>query len=1381
MAQSETPNLPLSTMVHMVNIKLTSTNYLLWHAQIHPLLASQQFLPLVDGSSLAPPATVTSTNGQPAPNPEFITWTSRDQILKLFLVSTLTEESMSVVIGCNTSRDVWLALSNAYSHGSKARELSIKDDLLSAKKGSKSVAEYGRLFKSLCDQLAAIGRPIDESDKSHWFLRGLGPSFSSFTAAQMAQDPLPDFTTLLNRATSHELFQKGVDDNPPVAAAFTAVRGGGRGRGGSSNNYRGRGGSSGGSSNRGRGRGRKTYPRACFFCRDPDHDVFDCPKRFDKNFDRSCRPPTANIAEAFNTSCNINDSNPSDWYLDTGASAHMATDAALLDSSASYAGSDHVTVGNGEILNISAVGSLRLPSGLLLQDVLVVPGLTKNLLSVSKLTSDSPVSVSFDTHQLRIMNRDTGQIIATGRRSRGLYRLDSPLSALSVVHQNSRLHASFDVWHNRLGHVAPATIKLLQKFGHLSINSILPSPRLCNSCQLAKSTRLSYVANEKRAADILDVVHCDLWGPAPVISDAGFKYYAVFIDDFSRFSWLYPLHAKSELYDVFLRYQKFVETQFSRKIKIFQTDGGGEFVNNKLRTHFSNCGIHHIMSCPHTPAQNGRAERKHRHITETGLAMLFHSSIPMKFWVEAFSTAVYIINRLPSAVIGNTTPFELLYRRPPAYDTFHVFGCRVYPCLRDYVSNKFDHRSRACVFLGYSTQHKGFRCFDPNSSRVYISRHARFDEICFPYASSPRSSTSLQLSEFREIGSSHADHILQPTVSASNRPPPHLIDSDSVTNIEPQPTPPPSPPPASPPPGSPPASPVFPEPPAAPPAVPQRTHQMRTRAQSGIFKPKYPADLAFTNQFPLYCALLAESVPRGIKSALKHSHWVAAMNEEMAALRSNGTWDLVPRPPKTNIVGSKWVFRTKYLADGSVDRHKARLVAQGFSQIPGFDFTHTFSPVVKASTVRIILAIAVMNSWPLHQLDVKNAFLNGHLSSPVYMEQPPGYIDPAYPNHVCRLKKALYGLRQAPLAWYQRFRSFLLDLGFSGTHADTSLFIFSQGSTTIYLLVYVDDIIITGNEPSSLQALISRVRKEFAIKDLGRLSYFLGLEVSYPDAGLFLSQAKYARDILDRANLLDSKPVSTPLAPGVTFTTKGTPFSDPTLYRSLVGALQYLTITRPDLSYSVNTVSQFQQCPTIEHFQAVKRILRYVKGTLGFGLSFTPGPASLIGYSDADWARCIDTRRSMYGYAIFLGPNLVSWSAKKQPTVARSSCESEYRAMANTASEIVWVSTLLQELKFKLPKPPLLLTDSRSALFLTQNPISHKRAKHIAIDYHFARELVERGHLVTRFVPSSLQLADIFTKSLGRPLFQMFRSKLCVSLNPTLRLRGGVSDNYAVD
>ncbi|XP_021971955.1 uncharacterized mitochondrial protein AtMg00810-like [Helianthus annuus] len=366
--------------------------------------------------------------------------------------------------------------------------------------------------------------------------------------------------------------------------------------------------------------------------------------------------------------------------------------------------------------------------------------------------------------------------------------------------------------------------------------------------------------------------------------------------------------------------------------------------------------------------------------------------------------------------------------------------------------------------------------------------------------------------------------------------------------------------------------------------------------------------------------------------------------------------------------------------------------------------------------VHVVLALATIYGWSLRQLDVRNVFLNGNLTETIYMEQPTSFVDAKFPHHVCQLQKALYGLKQAPRAWFQCLSNFLLAKVFACSKTDTSLFIFKRGNTIIYLLVYVDDIIITGSDTTLIQSFVTSLHNEFSVKDLGALGYFLGLEVTYVESGFFVSQAKYAHDILARAGLLDSKPVDTPLAASESFLSKGEPFHDPTLYRSLVGALQYLTITRPDLSYAVNQVSQYLQSPTTSHFQSVKRILCYVKGTISFGLTFNKPPlTTLVGYSNADWARYIETRRSTYGYLIYLGGNLVSCSAKKQPTISHSSCESEYRAMANSAAEIIWITHLLRELPALPTDQPTLLCDNKSAIFLGQNLVSHKRAKHIDI------------------------------------------------------------------
>jgi hypothetical protein len=428
---------------------------------------------------------------------------------------------------------------------------------------------------------------------------------------------------------------------------------------------------------------------------------------------------------------------------------------------------------------------------------------------------------------------------------------------------------------------------------------------------------------------------------------------------------------------------------------------------------------------------------------------------------------------------------------------------------------------------------------------------------------------------------------------------------------------------------------------------------------------------------------------------------------------------------------------------------------RGFSQQYGIDYDETFSPVVKPATIRVVLSIAASQSWPIHQLDVKNAFLHGHLQETVFCQQPPGFIDPSAPDHVCLLQRSLYGLKQAPRAWHQRFATYLRQLGFKPSATDASLFIYKDGDNIAYLLLYVDDIVLTASSSTLLRRITERLSSEFAMTDLGALHHFLGISVTRSTNGLFLSQRQYAVELLQRAGMSECHPTSTPVDSKSKLSAEdGPPVADPSQYRSLAGALQYLTLTRPDLAYAVQQVCLFMHDPREPHFALVKRILRYVKGTLSTGLHIGTGPVrSLTAYSDADWAGCPDSRRSTSGYCVFLGDTLVSWSSKRQTTVSRSSAEAEYRAVAHAVAECCWLRQLLQELHLPLQSATVVFCDNVSAVYMTANPVHHRRTKHIEIDIHFVREKVALGEIRVLHVPSSHQFADIMTKGLPVQLF----------------------------
>ncbi|KAK4386010.1 Retrovirus-related Pol polyprotein from transposon RE2 [Sesamum angolense] len=510
-------------------------------------------------------------------------------------------------------------------------------------------------------------------------------------------------------------------------------------------------------------------------------------------------------------------------------------------------------------------------------------------------------------------------------------------------------------------------------------------------------------------------------------------------------------------------------------------------------------------------------------------------------------------------------------------------------------------------------------------------------------------------------------------------------------------------------------------------------------------------------------SLSSVSIPNTYCEALRHPAWKMAMDDEMSALVSRGTWELVEVPPNADIVACRWVFTLKFRADGTLERYKARLVAKGFTRTYGVDYFETFSPVARLNSIRVLFSLAVNFSWPMYQMDIKNAFLYGDLNETVYMEQPPGYVAQGEKQRmVCKLKKAIYGLKQSPRAWFDKFSRIIGEFGFSRCQADHSVFVQTTTSGMVVLAVYVDDILITGSDLVGIEEAKTYLQKHFVTKDLGRPRYFLGIEIAHSKHGISLSQRKYACDLLHEAGLLGTKPVDTPMDSNPDFSNDdGNYLEDKTKYRRLVGKLIYLTVTRPDISFAVGLVSQFMNKPRLVHWEAALRILKYIKASPGKGLLFKRhGHVKIEAYSDADYAGAKDDRKSTSGYCTYVGGNLVTWRSKKQTTVARSSAEAEYRAMAHTTSEILWLKNLLKELGFMYDDPVPMHCDNQAAIHIASNPIFHERTKHIEVDCHFVREAVMSQEICTPFTPSSEQRADIFTKALGGKPFDVLCNKL---------------------
>ena len=1393
-----------------ITLDLSTTNYLQWRSM---------FSDAVQKYALEDHLLEDEYPAKPTPQ-----WNRNDAIVRSWLNGAVAPELLAMVVDTTTplpAHSLWTRLSNIYHDNAETRSSYLEQEFHGLQQDSMTVTDYCRKQKVLADELNALGTPISDKRLVQNTLRGLQPKLAYMRTLTLKQRPLPSFLDVRSSLLLEELTlqQSGSLSSAPTPTAFIArgdstpqpprappdnttqprrpdacrnfqrgsCRFGARCRYLHSAPPQQRGNAAGkgpqvpwpsmqnpwaGSIQMWPGPPQRppllAFPQAHnTMVSSPSLWPYGAappmpwppgapapPLSWTPGAPPSAPPPAptynapppsfdqGHLMQAFNT-MSLTPPSSNEWVMDSGASAHMTSNPGnlshILPSNSSY---PHVIIGNGHALPITRVGHTTLSTPnhtFYLNNVLVTPDLIKNLISTRKFTTDNFVSVEFDPFGLSVKDFRTKNVIVRCNSLGDLYPFwwppPSPAHALSTTTSSSTL------WHRRLGHLSSQALSHLASAFSFPCNKNAADDHLCHACQLGKHVRLPFDTSSTQTSRPFQLIHCDLW-TSPLPSVSGYKYYLVVLDDFTHYLWTFPLRQKSDTFPTLKHFFAYVSTQFNTTIQSIQCDNGREFDNSAAHLFLLSLGATLRMSCPYTSPQNGKAERVIRSTNNMVRSLLFQASMPAIYWVEALHTATFLFNLHPTKTLKNRTPYEALRGLPLPLDHLRVLGCLCYPNLSATVPHKLAPRTTACVFLGYPSNHRGYRCLDLASHKIIISRHVVFDENTFPFAQQSTPPTATDLSFLDDFP------VIIPTVPAQHTP------------LEP-PTP-PTPEPTTPPTPEPPSPPVV----LAPvgPALTTNDHSMFTRGKRGMSKP--------VDRLTLHADVLSP-LPKSYRSALKDPHWHSAMMDEFSALQTNRTWDLVPRPPGANVVSGKWIFRHKLKPDGSLERYKARWVLRGFTQRAGVDYGETFSPVVKPATVRTVLSIAVAQDWPVHQLDINNAFLHGTLAETVYCAQPSGFVDATKPDHVCRLNKSLYGLKQAPRAWYSRFADHLLRLGFVGSRADSSLFIYTRGTDIVYLLLYVDDIVLTASSELLLRQTITALEREFSLKDLGSLHYFLGVAVTRSSAGMFLSQRQYILDVLERAGMTECNPCSTPVDTQSKLGASGAVVADPSHYRSIVGALQYLSFTRPDVAYAVQQVCLYMHDPREPHLNAAKRILRYLRGTVDHGLQIHRSSlASLTAYTDADWADCPDTRKSTSGYGVFLGDNLISWSSKRQQTVSRSSAEAEYRGVANAVAEACWLRQLMAELHRPLLRATVVYCDNISAIYLSTNPVQHQRTKHVEIDLHFVRERVAFGDVRVLHVPTSSQYADIFTKGLPSNIFTEFRSSLNVRLAPALTAGG---------
>ena len=739
-----------------------------------------------------------------------------------------------------------------------------------------------------------------------------------------------------------------------------------------------------------------------------------------------------------------------------------------------------------------------------------------------------------------------------------------------------------DVWHRRYGHLG---MRNLQKLANQELVNgfdydVAKEINFCESCVEGKHHRHHYpTTGGKCSKEPLGLVHSDLCGKMSTESLSGAENFLTFIDDKTRYVWVYVLKRKDQVFKQFLEWKALVEKSTGRKLKALHTDNGGEYTSAEFEAYLRKEGVRHELTVPKTPEQNGVAERMNRTLVETTRSMLGYSKLPPKFWAEALSTAVYLRNRSPTKAVEGMTPFEAWVGEKPNVGHLRTFGCVAYAHVAKDERKKLDAKARKCVFLGYGTETRGYRLYDPKRAKVFFSRDVVFNEKKHGIEKEPNRDEENRYVQIECLGNDEQ------------------VDED--TGEPPQPT------------------------------IEEQPEPVVRRSARERQHPDY-----YGVRVNVASEVLNE--PTSMTEALaspERAKWMDAMDKEMDSLHMNDVWDLVKLPKDRKAVGSKWVFKLKVGPDGLVERHKARLVAQGFSQKQGLDYDETFSPVVRFESLRTVIALAVQNSMKMHQMDVTTAFLNGELQEEVYMKQPEGFVSDGQEDLVCKLKRSIYGLKQSPRCWNSALDNKLKQMGFVQAKGDPCLYLASEGEMFI-IAVYVDDIVLAGKSDQRLAEVKQALANQFQVKDMGELHYFLGVKVvqDKKSSDVWIGQPAYATSVLQKYGMENVKTVNTPVDTSTKLmkAKEDEECVDQQRYQSAVGSLLYLSnSTRPDITYAVSNVAKYSANPAKQHWIAVKRIFRYLKGTLNHGLLYNRSESTeCVGFSDSDWGGDLDDRKS---------------------------------------------------------------------------------------------------------------------------------------------------------
>lgn len=1077
----------------------------------------------------------------------------------------------------------------------------------------------------------------------------------------------------------------------------------------------------------------------CDVCDEIGHKKYDCPEikaYISQKKGESNKSFSAYVGCMNSTSCN--ELNLNGYPLDSGSTETFVPSQCQLRNYQPCEGV--VSMANGYNCRVTGTGDV-ITKEFTLSNVKVVPALKRGLVSVAKLT-DKGLNVLFTQKEAIIMKQS--EPVYRVKRIGDLYPLniektnDSDLSVLNVQEANA-IVSNVD-WHARLGHPGEEKIKVLNKKfpGKFPFYS-----QPCTSCKLANMKQGPYHSSHIKSTKPLELVHIDLAGPHN--QDPGYDgtfYFVVLVDDFSRFTKVYPIASRNETLVAFKRFRQLVESHTDHRVKKIRTDQARELLSSEFNDYLQKERIWHQKSTAHVHQQNGVAERAIQSIRNKARANLTKAGVPQKFWPEAVMIAAHQMNLLPHTSIKNEIPYVRMFGQTPEYDILREFGSTGFVWLhetqRESVS-KFGARSIPCIFMGYQEDMKAYRLWDPVTKKMYKTCNADITDgryFDWKNVNKNESEMNIFIPQVKYTEETDASQTTDESYEGELTECEPVVQEQSMNEL------------------------CTSEQPVRCPSLNDSTRMTSEHVETNLSQPRRSSRSTKGRAPDRYgewacnCELQPVAVPENYDEMLRSPYkneYLEAMNEEWQNLIEKKVFTLIDEDQissNTKVITTKWIFNVKLNPkDQSIERFKARIVARGFLQRQGVDFEEIFAPVVSHTTIRCFLVFAASMKMNIHHIDIKTAFLNSKLDKRVTAKPPPGL---GLDGQLLILDKALYGLRQAPKCWNEHFDRILKKLNFSQSKVDRCIYVNHSEEGDLYLLLYVDDCLLASVNRERIEHFKKMIGKEIKLRDLGEVCKFNGLNIEKDAHGHFIvSQDQYIRECMMEFELENTKTISK-LPQVETLDLNGPELDQESAkrFRALIGSLLYIAnVTRPDVCFAVNYLSRFMKNPNKQHWVYAKKVLIYVHSTINRRLHLGKfNDSQLIGFADASYAMNPDFK-SQSGMLFTLFGSIVSWSSKKQETTSKSTTEAEYVALSMATDECLWIKELLMDWGLVFTAPTPIYEDNQPVIKLVHHGQVNTRAKHLSTKLRFIHECITHKNIDVKYVATCDQWADMLTKA----------------------------------